>query len=255
MKGTLRAECLLAVTGLWPAGPATETQRKLAERLPERLAARIRKFLSADKPAPLALANPPKKQEALRKQVMSPIDSAEAESWMADEEDPELAAQWLLLMQQARAKVKAAWPVYPDPSLGVHNFELAADELLDVLLVLVTLDDIETVFSDLDSHVLLPSQVSLFAEVYPDLYESLKASVFEELAPYIEIQGEMASKKTLSPIKEELLRVFMQLPTDAPFAAPAEQPQAGPKPTPSRPAGGENLQTPAEHIAARRVST
>lgn len=259
MIGTLAAECLLAVTGLFPDHAPSDTQKRLAQKFPRRLANRVEAFLESEKPEKYkAPALPDQKQ--FHAKILEKVDPAELEGGFAPDE-AELAVHYALLLQQARDKVAAAWPTYPDTSLGLHNFDLAPDEILDVVQLFRTLDDVESVFDDMDANVLLPDQVTAIAQTFPDLYETLQNSIMEALAPYVRIGDDVQAEKALSPIKEEQIRVLMQLPSDAPIEAPqaaAAGPQGQMKPGRRPPANKEdetNMQTPSEHIANRRVST
>jgi hypothetical protein len=258
MIGTLPAECLLAVTGLWPNHPPSDTQKRLAQRFPQRLTNRVKTFLESDKAEKFKAPSLPD-QKQFHAKLLEKLDPEELEGAFSPDE-AELAVHYSLLLQRTRDKVVAAWPTYPDPSLGIHNFDLAPDELLDVLQLFNTLDSVESIFDDLDARVLLPDQVTAFAAAYPDLYETLQNAIREELTPSIPV-GDEVQKQTLSAIKEEQIRILLQLPADAPVEAPlaaAAGPQGQLKPGRRPPANKEdetNLQTPSEHIADRRVST
>lgn len=257
MIGTLTAECLLAVTGLFPGRAPSDVQRRLALKFPQRLGARVAAFLESDKPEKFKAPELPDQKE-FHDQLLEPVDTEEVAGWF-DPTSAALAVQYGLLMQATREKVKAAWPTYPDPSLGIHNFDLAPDELLDVVQLFRTLDSIESVFDDLDAQVLLPDQVTAIATTYPDLYETLKQAAFEELVPYLDVPGRTGEKKNLSPVKEEQIRVLMQLQADAPIEAQQEQPPtpAAQKPgrRPPEPQEEEpSLETPSEHTAAKRLA-
>jgi hypothetical protein len=258
MIGTLPAECLLAVTGLFPSRGPSDTQKRLAARFPKRLAARVRVFLESDKPGkfqPLELPD----QKAFHEQLLEKVDPDQFEESFLPEEAA-LSMQYVMLLQAARDKVVAAWPLYPDTGLGFRNYDLAKDELLDVLHVFQTLDSVESVLDDLDARVLLPDQVALLSQVFPDLYETLHLATLEELAPYLEIQGGVEARGELSQVHEEQLRILLQLPADAPLQS-AQQPALQAKPGQRQGAHDttedeeeHSLETPSEHTAASRVA-
>jgi len=259
--GTLPAECLLAMTGLFPSRGPSDTQKRLAQRFPKRLVNRVKDFLESDK---IAKFKPPeqKDQTSLHEKLLTKVDPDEIGDAFLPEEAT-LSAQYVLLMQSARDKVAASWPLYPDSSFGIHNFDLAPDELLNVLQVLQTLDSVESLFDDLDARVLLPDQVTLFSQVYPDLYEVLKNAAMDEIAPYLEIQGAVTAKRRLSQLHEEQMRILLQLPADAPIETQEQQPtqQGQPGQRPGRrqidkdtDGEGSSMETPLEHTAAHRVA-
>ena len=254
----LLAESLACVTGIFPTSAPSQIQQRLAVKLPERLAARVRAFLDADKPEKFKWEKPIEQKELYAK-ITEPFDHDAAKEWLVDL-PPEISLPYVLTVQAARDKVRTSWPVYPDPSLGLHNFDLAPDEYMDVCQVLRTLDSVESIFDDLDAHVLLPEQVELFATIYPDLCQAVQQATYDALQPYIEIPGIVEKKKNLSELKEEQIRVLLRLPTDAPIAAPqggsqVGNQQDGSSPKKSTSEDDKNLQTPSEHTAARRVAT
>ena len=258
----LLAECLVAVTGIFPTSAPTAAQMHLAGKFVDKLAARVKAFLDSDKPEPFKPKKLPDQKE-LRAKLTTDLDPDQLGEWLA-EVPPEVAAPYTLTIQAARAKVNAAWPTYPDTSLGLHDFDLAPDELMDVCLLLRTLDNIESVFDNMDARLLLPEQVQAIVEIYPDLAMAVQSAAYDALAPFMEIAGFVEKKKSLSPIKEEQIRILMQLPTDVPIEAPAkpaqgQQTQGKPGRRPSEPKEnhgiGGNLETPTEHVAQRRIST
>ena len=260
----LRAECLAAVTGIFPTSAPTSAQLHLADpaKFVKKLADRVKAFLGSDKAEKFKWAKPPEQTE-LYKKITDPIDTDELGEWLADV-PPEVAGAYGLTIKAARDMVRTAWPVYPDPSLGLHNFDLAQDEYLDVWQLMRTLDTVESIFDDLDARVLLPEQIAAFASIYPDLCQAVKEATYELLQPYMEIAGIIEKKKDLLPLKEELVRILMQLPGDVPIEEPQAQQDGQPAPGKSgrRPPEpkedhsiGANMQTPSEHVAQRRVST
>ena len=253
----LDAECLVAVTGLYPESKPSREQHRIARKYPERLARRVREFLDAEKPAKFKPSKPPKNQTKLHDKLATPVDLNAIAEWFTDE--PDLGLAYAMVMQAARDKVLASWPVFPDPSLGVHNFDLGPDELLDVLQELKTLDEVESLFDDMDAFVLLPSQVASFAGTYPELYATVKAAAQKELIPYLEIPGFVARRKVLDAAKEDQIRVLLQLAPDAPIelqpqGQPAQGGQAASRPRSSSGSEGPALATPTEHTTEKRVS-
>ena len=259
VAATLPAECLLAVTGIFPGRAPSDTQRQLAdpEKFVARLGRRVRAYLESDEPGKYKPPTIPKDQEAYHKKILEPVDLAEVAEWFPREEDAELATHYGLLLQAARTKLTNAWPVFPDPSFGVHNFDLATDELLDVVAVFRTLDGVESLFDDMDANVLLPSQVTDLAEAFPALCAAIKEETIKELAPHLEIQGHIEATKPITPIKEEQIRILLQLPMDAPMQVQPEQP--GTPGNPSRPVRrppdeGQPMATPSESTIAKRAA-
>jgi hypothetical protein len=257
MPGNLDAECLVAVTGLFPEDKPSREQRSLARKFPKRLADRVRAFLDSEKRAKYQAPKLPKNQTKLHDKITEQVDLDQIAEWFTDE--PDLGLAYAMVMQAGRDKVVAAWPVFPDPSLGVHNFDLGVDELLNVLQELKTLDSVESLFDDLDAFVLLPSQVATFAANYPELYASVQAETGKALTPYLEAPGFVERRKALDPFKEDQIRILLQLEPDAvielqPQGQPGQEGQGPGRPRPRPESEGPALATPSEHTTENRVS-
>lgn len=260
MIGSLPAERLVAMMGIFPARAPSELTIRGAESYPARIRRRLAAFLAAEKAEPLKWERPPAQQD-LWKDLVAPLDLDKLTAW-TEGIPVEMVAGYTSIIQTARDRIKAAWPLYPDTSLGLHMTELAPDEYGDVWHLCRTLDDPETMLDDLDALVLLPSQVEAFAAVYPDLYETTRNLVMLLLQPYVQIEGVTKSRKALHWDREEQIRTLLQIPLDAPIetAEGAQQQQQQAQVPKARPAQQSELeaddaQTPSEHTTARRIAT
>jgi hypothetical protein len=253
---SLEAECLVAFTGIFPTRAPSELEIRGAANYIARVRRRLAAFLDGDEVAPLMWTRPPA-QVDLWGDLNKPFDDDELSEWFAGwQGDPATHVNYPAILQSARDRVKAAWPIYPDPSLGLHNFELAPDEYGEVWHLCRTLNDPETMFDDLDSLVLLPVQVDAIAAVYPALYAKIQSLAMLLVQPFIGIEGSLEPKKNLPMNREEQLRTLLQLANDAPIQTAGEKPKANVRPASQDQQSNrdsDNNQTPSEHIAQRRT--
>ena len=256
MIGSLPSESLVAMTGIFPTHAPSELAVRGAEAYPTRIRRRLAAFLEADAPEPMKWERPPV-QGDLWRDLTELLDPQKIHEWMTDV-PLEMMAGYATIIQQARDRIKSAWPLYPDTSLGVQMTELAQDEYGDVWHLCRTLDDPETMFDDMDAMLLLPSQVEAFAAVYPDLYETTRNLAMLLLQPYVQIDPTKKPRKTLRWDREEQIRTLLQVPLDAPIetAEGAQQPAqaAKAKPDKSEEIETDDAQTPSEHTTARRIA-
>jgi hypothetical protein len=244
-------EALCAMTGLTPTRAPSYLEIRGAQSYAARIKRRLASFLEADKPAPMKWKKPPS-QESLYESLTTPLDAAEVSGWLA-ETAFEAMVGYPMVIQTARDYVLARWPIYPDTSMGLHTFELAPDEYGDVWHLFSTLNDPETIFDDLDSLLLLPSQVEAFAAVYPELFATTKDLAALLLRPYVGIEGMIEQKKTLPWDREEQIRTLLQLPLDAPIEV-SDKEQSENASGGGKPSQQKSTQTPSEHMAEKRLS-
>ena len=253
VNGSLPAECLVAMTGIFPTRAPSELTIRGADSYPSRIRRRLAAFLAAEEVAPMEWERPPA-QADLWKDLTTPLNSQKITAWLEGLENLEMVAGYSLVIEAAREYVKKAWPIYPDSSLGLRNVELAPDEYGDVWHLTRTLNDPETLFDDLDSLLLLPVQVEAFAAVYPDLYEATKNIAILLLQPFTEIEGFGKKHNPLRWGREEQIRTLLQIPNDAPIETAEPQEKQGATPDKRQESEPDDAQTPSEHTAARRIA-
>lgn len=251
---SLAAQRLIAVTGIFPTRAPSEIELASADKVLERFAARIRRFLRASEPADMKWREPPG-QKHLHEKITAQLDPMDVGEWFAA--DPTMALIYSKTIEDARGFLLAKWPAYPDPRLGVNNYELGPDEYAAVWQLCETLDRPEALFDDLDSLMLLPDQVAAVAFVYPDLYEQINQITALALADgYIDAPGE-PRRRELSAEREDLIRTLLQLPPEAVLEIPMppqQQPSAQSKTTPTQTEKHrDELRTPAERTAAQQA--
>jgi hypothetical protein len=250
----LAAQRLVAVTGIFPTRAPSEIELAGSEKLTERIGARVRRFLRASEPADMKWREPPG-QKHLHDKLTDQLDPMDVGEWFAT--DPSMAMIYSKTIEDARGFLLAHWPVYPDPRLGVNNYELGPDEYAALWQLCETLDHPETLFDDLDSLMLLPDQVDAVAFVYPDLYQQINEITALALADgYIDAPGE-PRRHELSAEREDLIRTLLRLPPEAVIEIPVppqSQPSAQGKTTPTQTAKHrDELRTPADRSAAQQA--
>ena len=253
MSGTLPAECLVLVTGIFPTSAPSDIDYAAADRLSETLAGRIRRFLRADEPAAMQWREPPD-QAKLHAKLIAQLSPVAIGEWFPL--NSELAMDYAQAIESARGHLIAKWPIYPDPSLGVRNYDLAPDDYAALWQLCETLDDIETLFDDLDAMMLMPEQVDAVAFCYPALYAMIRKLVTLELADGYIDTPEKPRKRELSVERENAIRTLLQLQPQAVLEIPAPpQNQATPKKDTAvqNDEKRKDLRTPSEHVSAQRA--
>lgn len=252
----LLAECLAAMTGIFPTRAPTDLEVRGAQNYLARLRRRIAKFLDGEGAEPIRLQRPPS-QESLWEKIATPVDVQEFTEWATEAElDVTTAVEYPAVVQRSRDFIKALWPVYPDNSLGLHAHELALDELLDVWHIAHTLNDPETLFDDLDSLVLLPDKVAAVKANFPEMYKQIQAMALAQLQPFIGLEGVIEPKKTLSADREAQFRVLLGVAEEDSFEIAQEPPKQKPEPQPqSKQNISEDARTPSETAQRQRIAS
>lgn len=257
--GNLATESLVAMTGILPTrGPNELEIRGSDTNYVNRVRRRLSTFLDSTKVEKIKWERPPS-QKHLWAELVKQVALDDMDDWFDGwAGDPAVPVEYMAVISQAREYVKKAWPIYPDPSIGLHTFELSEDELGDVWHLFRTLNDPETIFDDLDSLVLLPEQVTAIATVYPALYSQICAMATLLLQPFAGIQDVIKPTKQLLAEREEQIRTLLQVPQDAPVVVQAEKEQQKKQeqPAPSRAQSHAEVTTqiPSEHTVQQRLA-
>lgn len=221
MIGSLPAECLALVTGIFPKRPPTSAEVARATKLHARVESAIREFYAEEKPQKYEWLRPPP-QDELHRDLATPVDS---QDWPEDGLPFHIVPQWLIVVNQARKYAADQWPIYNADSLEPANYALANDELGDVWEIVRALDGIDAYFSDLKSYTLSPAMVTAVRTCFPDYYDTIQEIMFSNLVTAL------GKKRTITPEQEDMIRVFAQIPDEAPITIK----QAAPQPTMTKP--------------------
>jgi hypothetical protein len=207
MIGTLPAEALVLVTGLFPKKPPSPAHVQQALNMHARAASAIKAFLNAEKSEKVEWEKPPE-QEELHKDLLAPLGD---QNWAVDHLPMEIVPQYLIVINQARKYCADKWPIYDASGLLPMNYALSQDELGDIWEIIRALDGIKNFFDDLKAHCLTPQEVLAVKTCYPDWYESLDKIVFDELTTFA------VKKRQLTWQQEDQIRVLRGLPDEAPI--------------------------------------
>jgi hypothetical protein len=250
----LMAESLVAMTGIFPTRAPSEIEIRGSANYLARIRRRVLKFLGSADVVPIKWKRPPS-QESLWTSLATPVDPREFAAWGLESDlDVSVSVAYPAIVQAARDYAKQLWPLYQDTALGLRTYDLATDELYDVWHIVRTLDDLDTVFDDLDSMILLPEQVTTIKTIYPTLYESIRALTVAQLAPYIEVEGAVEKRKDLPSERETQIRVLLGISEDDTFDVQKTEPENKPASAPSdtkRREDKDETRTPSERAAAK----
>lgn len=248
----LEAECLVAMTGIFPKRAPSELEIVGGRNYLARVRRRIAAFLDAKESGKLIWQRPPSQKQLMR-DLSTPLDQAEVAEWIADL--PVLTGfNYPLIVKSARDYILAKWPKYEEGGLGLHNHDLAPDEYGDVWHITRTLHDPETIFDDLDALLLLPEQMEAIAAVYPSLLAEMKKMAGLLIFPFIEVDGAVEAKKVLASAREEQLRVFMQVPAEGPIKIVQDEAKQPKQSAPSEREYDHDSQLPSERVAQVRTA-
>lgn len=205
----LAAESLVAITGLWPAAHApSERDRLAAYGLLERWKRRLARWLREPRPSSFKWIAPPVEKE-LEKKVLAVVSADQEEQIRMFLGDLDLARDYLDTIRNGRGYLEKAWPRIPEPGLMPKTFPLSSQELEELWEIVRVLDAPEILFDELDSYSITERMIEAAVVVYPELISAVRELLDEVLI-------EHATKgKTLSPEKEDLIRIFKGLPRDA----------------------------------------
>ena len=254
MNGSILAESLVAMSGIWLSRRPSELLIRGAASYPDRIRRRLASFLAADAPERLKWERTPA-QTDLWRDLNAEIDPEELAAFLLGVPD-DMAMGYPIVVQAARDYIRERWPIFDDTSLGLRNVELSPDEYGDVWQLTRTLNDPQTLFDDMDALALLPEQVDAFSAVYPGLYEATVNVAFLLLQPFVQVEGMTGKKKALSFVREEVMRTLLRLPMDAPFAPPQTEQQPGTEAQKQRSAKSNERRTttPTERIADKAAA-
>jgi hypothetical protein len=239
---TLPAEALVAVTGIFPDAPLGPQDGAAARQLPGDWRAEVKTFFGQERPRKFRLYPRPA-HEATLERLTRGADLAMLTSRLAD---PELVTEYGAVLNNAREYVRARWPALKlDTFAGPKLLEPGFTQMAGAWAVLAVVSHPARLLTEILSATVLTEQVEAVKEVYPALFEMLRALIDERR------KLELARKASWSCPwgKERVLRIILGLPADVSIAQ-APQP-------PARAAGARinidfaSAQTRAQRIEAK----
>lgn len=225
----LRAECLLAVTGLWPtaAHPSANDETAALGKL-DSYRARLKRWLRAPdaedyQPRPFDAPEPPE-EKALQKRILAPIEGDEEVRLLAGLPDLTEAQMYLDLVKKGRAYLDEQWPKIPTPGISADVFPLSTEELYDVWALARVLDDPDVIFDELEAESLTVPMVDAWRTIYPLMAARVDA-ILDEL-----VIDRIAAKKSLTWQQADLFRMLRGAPLDAVIEIKTEKKPEAPQP-------------------------
>lgn len=168
---SLRSDCLLAITGLFPDG-VTPREHAASVTVPDTWAKRLRKWVTAEQ-GPFTYVPPKRDMEKLFSQLVAPLDTNEVGQWIEGIgiDDVELSVDYPTALMRARKYLADAWPKFSVTAAdGARILPLSADEAEEMSSILQVLNDPEKVLDEMFSWTLTADQALAFRTCYPDLY-------------------------------------------------------------------------------------
>lgn len=230
---TLNAECLLAITGLWPGPSHPSANDELAALgLIPSYRARLKRWLRAAdaddyQPREFESTEPPE-EKALQKKILRPIEHGGEEHVRLLAGLPDMAAgeEYVALVTKARDYLDSKWPKIPVPGISADVFPLSTEELYDVWALTRVLDNPDVLFDEVEAESLTIPMVDAWRTIYPTVAAEVDR-VLEEL-----VIERLAEKKSLTWQQADLFRMLRGLPLDAVIevkkdAPKGQQPQQG----------------------------
>lgn len=233
---SVESESWLAATGVISPNATLYSPQRVAE-IPARLANGVSRWLRGSTVGEWA---PPKyvDPQKLRDRFVHTADELPG----AVDLDV-VGAEWVNEVAEARQSLLDRWPGVPLRG-GLTSTEppLAHDAAQDWLGLVAVVEDPFRLLDDLEAGALLPAQLEVCTEVYPELMGVITVAAFKASV-------ELAAKGTELPeAKELMLRLILGTEPEAPVVIPVDDGSAdeGPKAKSSAEPAAESLQTVAQ---------
>ena len=205
----LTAEALLATTGILP-DPLQPADGALARGLPDEFRAEVAAFLDAK--APRAFRAPkPVDPAKLLDTLIRGLDASQRSELVAGLQDPGLGDAYLTVLESARQLVRTEIPQLEQQTpLGPKPLPLGEVERGRIAATVAVVNDPSRILEEMRMGTLTAAQASAFGAAYPQLFEMLKAMVWEELVK----RFKTPEGYDLPWPKERVLRTLVGLPPE-----------------------------------------
>lgn len=245
---SLIAECLAWETGAWPSkGAPGSVHLRAASGVAARIGPRVARWARATEPKPFKFRAPPEQQK-LDDKIVSTID-ADQMTAIVEMLDPELAAEYVAVLEAASQAAQAAWPRYDVPGLIPEAAPLSADDYSEAWSIIQVMESPDRILEELESWTITPSQIAAFRLVFPEISAVIDDALGTALVDMV------AKKHRMVWQVEEVLRSWKQAPPETPIAAEPPSPPAAP-PAPAGPKSSVvSTVNTAEQAAQRRKQT
>lgn len=220
---SIASESWLATTGIITPNVSRYAPATAAE-VPLRLQNRVKRWLSGKEAKPWAPL-PARDPEALREKFVHTPGMLPG----VDALDDVVGAEWVQDVAHARAALLERWPaVQMRGGMATMEPPLSHDQAQDWLALVEVIEDPFRLMDELDAGALLPAQLAVFEEVYPELFGVVSVAVFEATVAAIGKRAEF------TPPQEYGVRMVLKTPPDEPIVAqkPDEPPPSKKSPKP-----------------------
>lgn len=240
---SIAAEALVAASGIFPDEPLGPQDGLAARALEGEWRSQIKTFFERSKPYRFRLYPRPAHEATLDKLTTAP-DGVMLTSKLTD---PDLAADYLTVLSNAREYVRERWPsLSMETFTGPRLLEPGWTAMAAAWAVLAVVDDPSRLLVEILSATVQTDQVAAVKTVFPNLYQMLLAIIDDRK------QIELAKKKswTVPWAKERVIRILYQLPPDVSISEAPQPPAKSAATTRVRFDFGSS-QTRAQRIAAK----
>ena len=223
---SLPSDCLLATTGIFPAG-ITPQDHERAAAIPPKWEKRLHAWVKADEQKAFVYVPPKADLEKLFVKLATPPNQLELQETIEGlgVADIEMVADYAgpaSGLTRARDYIVNAWPKFTIPGpTGPKILPLSDDDAAEMWSLIQVLDDPSRLLDEIDAFTLTASQAEAFRTCYPDLY------AFADQA----IRGEMITQQARHPEfaftweRESVLNTLRGLPPEEPLVQPPPPPK------------------------------
>lgn len=224
---SIESESWLATTGCITPN-ATRYAPSTPAEVPLRLQNRVKRWLASK--APVEWGPPPARDpEALREKFIHTPDVLPG----VEELDDTVAAEWVQDVAHARAALLERWPaVQMRGGMATMEPPLSHDQAQDWLALVEVIEEPFRLMDELEAGALLPAQLAVFEEVYPELFGVISVATFQGVVDAI------GKRTEFDPVKEYGVRLILKTPPDEPIVA-----QRPDEPPPSKKPGKPDVES------------
>lgn len=223
MNIELAAECLVAVTGLYPSKPVSDGEAREAMRLPKDTADAVAAFMDGKGPRRSGTAHIDylKAWKRLNSKVLDVTIASEIE-------DQRVADAYLAKLREARAYLKDQWrPVQVLGLLGNELMQAPLSEMQRCSDLWAIVNDPRTLHSRMSVGCIMAEEIAALRAVFPEFVAMVDTMLDAQM-----FQRRKARKSYEVPYRQEVaIRMFRGMPTGAPMEVinpDAQAPQAQP---------------------------
>lgn len=203
----LAAECLVAVSGLYPSRPLRAGDARKAERLAGDWQKAVAGFFAASKPG-RARATPEARYLATWKRLNTRQDDSRLIRKLTD---PQIAMAYVVQLRRARDYLRAQWHPLTVKGLATRQLlEPGLSEQQRASDLYAMVNDPDRLVNALSSGSLLPEEMAAVRNVYPELWSMLAVLIRSEIVK------QLGRRKRWEPLwwQEQSVRTLLGMAQD-----------------------------------------